>query len=99
MRLRFSLLHPARRPQTNEVFESNKNERSSPEPQSENDDRVAVTSRDVALFNSDLELANSREKSTKDKVRHIQFKRQIAFRSLPFFRSFRRTRSGWNCPL
>lgn len=54
--------------QANEVFESNKNERKSPEPQIENDDRVAVTSRDVALINSDLDLANTKERSTKDKV-------------------------------
>lgn len=56
--------------QTNEVFE-NKNERSStPEPleKIDIDERVTVTSQDVALFNSDQALVSTREKSTKDKV-------------------------------
>lgn len=60
--------------QTNDVFESRKNiERSTPQPLEnyEIDERVAVTSQDVALINSDQALVSTKEKSTKDKVRAI----------------------------
>lgn len=53
------------------MFESKKhNERSTPQPLEtyENDERVAATSQDVALINSDQALVSTKEKSTKDKV-------------------------------
>lgn len=65
--------------QGNEVFESSKNnnERSTPQPleKYDIDERVAATSQDVALVNSDQALVSTKEKSTKDKVRAMVARR------------------------
>lgn len=57
--------------QPNDVFEGKRNiERRTPQPleNHEYDERVAATSQDVALINSDQALVSTKEKSTKDKV-------------------------------
>lgn len=71
--------------QANEVFDD-RDDRHTPEQTDKNDlnDRVTVTSQDVALFNSDQALVSTKEKSTKDKVREKMLYSPIVFLSYLF---------------